>query len=126
MTLFMKTSLASKGTFLGGTTLPISALIISAFSVVAADVNDDGHVDLITANSYDSTLTLLTNNGNGKYSTAATISVGSSPNCVLVADVNGDGKPDLISGNGGTLPSTVTVVTNNGDGTFAFSGTFAV
>ena len=67
--------------------------------VIAADVNGDGRVDLISANYHDSTLTVLTNNGSGKFSvptphTALTLSL-----TVAAADVNGDGKMDLISAN---------------------------
>lgn len=50
--------------------------------------------------------------------------VGLAPDCVVVADVNGDGKLDLISSDYGD--NTLTVLTNNGDGTFTFSSTNTV
>jgi hypothetical protein len=72
--------------------------------VIAADVNEDGKLDLISANSQTfagqpSTLTVLTNNGSGVFGSNATLNVGSGPSSVVAADVNGDGRLDLISAN---------------------------
>ena len=85
-------------------------------SVVAADVNGDGRMDLVSANSSGSTLTVVTNIGNSVFVTASTINVLSSPRSVASADVNGDGKPDLICT--AQSPGGVTVLTNTGDGNF--------
>ena len=97
-------------------------------ALVAADVNGDGKVDLISANAKDATLTVLTNNGNGGFGLYATVPVGASPNSypdsVAVADVNGDGKPDLISANAND--GTLTVLTNNGNGSFGLNATLNV
>ncbi len=88
-------------------------------SVVAADVNGDGRLDLISANSSANTLTVLTNNGSGGFVFASSPGVGSGPFSVTAADVNGDGKPDLISANTGA--NTLTVLTNNGSGGFVLA-----
>jgi hypothetical protein len=78
---------------------------------VAADVNGDGWVDLISANvSGSGTLTVLTNNRSGGFALAATLAVGTVPVQVIAADVNGDGKQDLISVNSGN--NTLTVLIN--------------
>jgi hypothetical protein len=68
-------------------------------SVVAADVNGDGKLDLISANQNDATLTVLTNNGTGGFGFYATLAVRNHPRSIASADVNGDGKLDLISAN---------------------------
>ncbi len=69
-------------------------------ALVAADVNGDGKVDLITANygnGAGNTLSVLTNKGNGFFALASSPVVGTGTRWVTAADVNGDGKPDLIA-----------------------------
>jgi formylglycine-generating enzyme required for sulfatase activity len=103
-----------------------STLTVGSFpvSVVAADVNGDGRVDLICANNGDNTLTVFANNGSGVFGANATLPVGSGPAYVVAADVNGDGKLDLICANNGT--NTLTVLTNNGNGVFGANATLTV
>ena len=79
-------------------------------SVTSADVNGDGKVDLISANSGVNTLTVLTNNGSGGFVLASSPVVGSFPHSVTSADVNGDGKADLINAN--EFGNSLTVLTN--------------
>ena len=106
-------------------TLPVGASASSyPDSVAVADVNGDGKPDLISANSNNGTLTVLTNNGNGGFGLNATLTVGSGPASVIAADVNGNGKPDLISAN--AYDGTLTVLTNNGHGLFGFNATLNV
>ena len=106
-------------------TLPVGASANSyPDSVAVADVNGDGQPDLISANSNDGTLTVLTNNGNGGFGLNATLTVGSAPSSVIAVDVNSDGKPDLISANAND--GTLTVLTNNGDGSFSLDATLNV
>jgi len=92
-------------------------------SVVAADVNGNGHVDLISANSGDDTLTVYTNDGSGNFVLASAPSLGGgrNPYAVVAADVNGDGKMDLISANNGN--GTLTVYTNKSGGNFVLAST---
>ena len=79
-------------------------------SVIAADVNGDGNLDLICANYNDNTLSVLINVGNGNFVTAGTYPVGGRPYSVTAADVNGDGRPDLISAN--SASNTLSVLSN--------------
>ncbi len=92
--------------------------------VVAADINGDGKPDLICANAYTTTLTVLTNNGSGGFVLASSPAVGNNPNSVVAADVNGDGKADLICAN--YNGNTLSVLTNNGSGGFVTAGTYPV
>jgi FG-GAP-like repeat len=77
---------------------------------VVADVNNDGWVDLISANTNANTLTVLTNNSSGGFVVAATLNTGNFPDSLIAADVNGDGGLDLISAN--FNDNTLTVWTN--------------
>lgn len=96
--------------------------------VVAVDLNNNGRLDLVSANTgsaplYASTLTVLTNNGSGGFGSNATIALASSPTCVATADINNDGKPDLIAAIGS---NQLIVFTNNGSGSFGSNATYVV
>ena len=58
------------------------------------------------------------------FTLASSPSVGSIPICVTAADLNGDGKVDLVSAN--LDDASLTVLTNDGNGTFILSATLAV
>jgi hypothetical protein len=88
-------------------------------SIVATDVNGDGKIDLITANSDDNAVTVFTNNGQGNFSLSCNVAAGNSPNFVTASDLNGSGKPDLIVVNFGD--KTLTILTNAGAGVYGVS-----
>ena len=89
---------------------------VSPGSVIAADLNGDGKVDLVCANygfhGLGNTLSVLTNNGSGVFGSNATLNVGGQPRSVIAADVNGDGRVDLICPNGGPYANTLGVLMN--------------
>src|SRR5205807_4603174 len=68
--------------------------------VVIADVNLDGHLDLVLADASASgnAIVLLQDPANpGQFLAPALLSTGStSATSVAVADLNGDGKPDVV------------------------------
>jgi hypothetical protein len=74
------------------------------FSFVA-DFNNDGKLDLLTANGV-----LNLGNGDGTFRLGTPVPTG----VLAVADFNGDGKPDILEQGTGTL----LVLLGNGDGTF--------
>jgi predicted dehydrogenase len=93
------------------------------FSVVVADVNGDGKLDLVTANYTSNTVSVLLGNGNGSFKAAKNFTTGTEPAAVAVGDVNGDGRPDLLVAN--SYNNTVSVLLGNGNGTFAAAQNFA-
>jgi uncharacterized repeat protein (TIGR03803 family) len=95
------------------TTLNTGAYVVG---VGAADLNNDGKVDLFCANADGFTLYVFINNGNSSF-TSSTHNVGNYPRSVIAADVNGDGYLDLICADS-AVPGKVSVLINNGNGSF--------
>ena len=83
---------------------------VDEYSVAVADVNRDGHPDIVVADANG--VEILLGNGDGTFQPA--YNSGGSGQWVAVADVNGDGKPDLVVGGG----NDIEVLLGNGDGTF--------
>ena len=98
----------------------------SPFSVATDDLNGDGQPDLVTANERTNNVTVLLNNGDGSFAPGSAYDVGfdTQPRSVAIDDLNGDGKPDLVTANHAS--NNVTVLLNNGNGTFAPGSAFAV
>ena len=92
------------------------------FSIATADVNGDGHPDLVTSNIYlgfpIGYASILLGDGAGGFApTEYTGLYGYIPVSLAISDVNGDGKADLIAANNST--TDVAVVLGDGTGGFA-------
>ncbi|MEU2451137.1 FG-GAP-like repeat-containing protein [Streptomyces sp. NPDC012765] len=87
--------------------------------IAAADLDGDGHLDLVTSNSSAGTLSVLLGDGDGGFGTASSFSAGMTlPSKVKLADVNEDGKQDAVVVAPGT-PGRAAVLVGDGAGGFA-------
>ena len=87
------------------------------FSVFTADLDGDGDNDLAVANGLSFEVSILLNNGDGKFAGKVDYNIGNQPFSIFSADVDGDGDNDLITAN--WFSDNVSVLLNNGNGTFA-------
>ncbi len=97
-----------------GTLVPGVSISFSEYtpvSLVAADLNGDGKLDLV-GDLYDTGVAVLIGHGDGTF--APPVIYPSGPGfSVAVGDINGDGIPDLVSSDG-------SLFIGKGDGTFAY------
>jgi hypothetical protein len=100
----------------GGSTTP--------YSVAAGDVDNDGYVDLMTANSGTNTVSFFKRQSNGSYVFQTNLSVSQMPIHVLLADLRNNGTLDVITVNfNGT---NVSVLLNNGSGSYGAASNYVV
>ena len=93
--------------------------------IVAADVNGDGHLDLITANAVGQSVSVFVNDGTGNFNQRVDTATGANTNPqVLVAkDFDGDGRVDVaVACNG----SAQVKILHNTNGTLSVASTIAV
>jgi hypothetical protein len=93
------------------------------FRAIAADVNADGKMDIVSVDVLDSALVIRTNDGAGVF-TATQTNVLENPQGVVAGDLNNDGKIDLVSINYYT--NSLSILTNDGTGHFVLAGTNGV
>src|SRR5580704_12556464 len=91
-------------------------------SMVTADVNNDGKLDLLYVDGVafnQHALHVLLGKGDGTFTHGVDISLPAGICCSLtVADVTHDGKPDILMSGSNTFTVMVAVFAGNGDGTF--------
>jgi FG-GAP-like repeat/Regulator of chromosome condensation (RCC1) repeat len=100
-------------------------------SVVAVDLNGDGLPDIALANESAGQVDVLINQGDGTVAPLGsyglelsywTTYAAAGGDAIAAADLNGDGKPDLVVS--GTTDNDVSVLINQGNGTFAAAVTY--
>ena len=83
------------------TSLPVGK---NPSAISAGDMNADGHVDLVVANSGDSSITVLLGDGTGAFTPvyegqSSTFGTGALPQAIALADFSGDGRLDVVTAN---------------------------
>jgi hypothetical protein len=94
--------------------------------VVAADVNHDGHIDLIAPDFTSLQLSILLGNGDGTFQSPISVPTKLDPSALALGDFNGDGHLDLAVTEYDTQSSVLQIFLGNGDGTFTAEKTYSV
>lgn len=72
--------------------------------IALADLDNDGHLDLVTANNRAMSISIFPGDGSGGFGERRDIQLLRSPFAVTVEDVDGDGRPDIAAvGEGGII-----------------------
>ena len=106
----------------GGTSVlgDASTGLITPGAVALADLNNNGILDLIVANSGSNNVLVYPGLGNGQFGPALNdghgFFTGTNPVGITVADVNGDGRLDLIIANKGSNDVSILINQKDGDG----------
>ncbi len=98
----------ANGTFQSGVsyrTGPLGGEPRDPFDLVLKDLNDDGRLDIIVANTgttaatFKGDVVVLLGNSDGTFQSAVSFSVGNQPLQIALGDLNGDEFQDLVSAN---------------------------
>lgn len=108
------------GTFSAGAVVTVGG---RPFDLVAADFDDDGHLDLAVANSASNDVSVLLGNGDGTFAAAVAYAVGTTPHHIVTGDFDDDGITDLAVTSSASLTG-LEVLLGNGSGGVG-TGTFA-
>jgi hypothetical protein len=97
-------------------------------SLALADLYGNGHLELVGADRAGEVFVAGLGPGRAHDLYVPAVAANPGPCWVAVGDLNGDGKPDLVVANSGNAMSddTVSVLMNNGNGTFAAAQTYTV
>ena len=91
--------------------------------LASGDVNGDGKLDLVTANSQTAGFSVFLGNGQGAFSAPVDYSLADPVGSVAVSDVNGDGILDVVVSTIGQQPG-FSVSLGVGDGIFGTSTSY--
>ena len=100
--------------------------VSGSFTGNGAAVTNVNLFSLNTGGALAGTTNYTTNYSNFSFVLAASPVVGSYPVAVIAADINADGYPDLICANSGVTVGTLSILTNNGAGSFGSNATLTV
>lgn len=81
------------------------------------DYNLDGLMDFTCGNSTNNLVTVFTGDGTGNFSAIQNYTASDGIRGLVILDADGDGFPDIVTANRDA--SNVSIIMNNGDGTFS-------
>jgi hypothetical protein len=117
------------GAFAAATSYGVGGTFESPYAVALGDADNDGSLDIATANTNISneSISFLRGNGDGTFAAAVLLPIGDdtyySPQSVLLTDVTGDGNADIVTANLGA--NNVSLLAGDGAGGFAAATHFA-
>src|SRR5437763_8707829 len=85
-------------------------------SLVSADFNGDGAVDVAVANSGSNDISVFLSQGKEAFTAGTKYAVGGSPRAIVAGDFNSDGRIDLVTAN--FVTRDISVMLNAGSGRF--------
>ncbi len=93
-----------------------TAVRTNPMALAVGDVNGDGRLDVVTANTASNNVSIYLGDGDGSFTALASVRIFTAPRWVALGDVNGDGKLDMATANIDT--NRVTVLLGDGAGGF--------
>ncbi|MBI3784054.1 MAG: VCBS repeat-containing protein [Deltaproteobacteria bacterium] len=108
---------ASGGTFGSARVFSTGTLIGTPRGLALADVDADGHLDLVAVNNFSWDAAVLYGDGTAHFAPARLFVADAEPAGVVAGDLNGDGAADVvaITQGGGNTPTVATLL-SRGDG----------
>jgi FG-GAP-like repeat/Dockerin type I domain len=107
------------GSFSAPKFYPSGTMESSPNAVAVADLNGDGHPDVVVSNKLSFDAGVLLGDGTGHLGAARSFVTDQEPLTVIARDLNGDGIPDVATLNRGQNNSDVAVLLGRGDGSLA-------
>jgi hypothetical protein len=85
--------------------------------IAAGDLDNDGDLDMVAANSFGDSISVLINNGDRTFSDDVLYLAGHWPGTVALGDFDSDGETDIVTAN--ECSDDLSLLLNHGGGTFA-------
>src|SRR5262249_44337550 len=78
-------------------------------AIAVADMDNDGKLDIVTANFTENSISVLRGRGDGTFEPAVNSPVGAltNPRALAIQDLDNDGNPDVVTANFGTANCSV-------------------
>ncbi len=118
--LINSTSFGSSGTF---DTAVNYAAGTNPFATATDDFNNDGQLDIATANDGSDNVSIRLGAGDGSFGAVTNYAAGNGPRSVITGDFNRDGKTDLAVAD---YAANVSILVGVGDGTFGTAVNYTV